>query len=203
MCRRRYAMSTCLAEAAIQEAHRQCSCYPGYLRASNKTCHAESLACFADVYSNLGTIGHKKSNKNNYILNLVGKYRQIVDNGEVKPCLAACVDQTFDLTVSSSSFPSEQTFNHRPHFCVIVRWLQSILSGNIHAPTRGRKLATQTCADTFARQLLARRHPGLCEELAAAVAGGDCGEAGVWSGRGLGGNMTRVKMVEDNILRCV
>ena len=127
MCRCRYAMSTCLAEAAIQEAHRQCSCYPGYLRASNKTCHAESLACFADVYSNLGTIGHKKSNKNNYILNLVGKYRQIVDNGEVKPCLAACVDQTFDLTVSSSSFPSEQTFNHRPHFCVIVRWLQSIL----------------------------------------------------------------------------
>ena len=77
------------------------------------------------------------------------------------------------------------------------------IHGNIHTPTRGRKLTTQTCADTFARQLLARRHPGLCEELAAAVAGGDCGEAGVWSGRGLGGNRTRVKMVEDNILRWV
>ena len=46
----------------------------------------------------------------------------------MKPCLAACVDQTFDLTVSSSSFPSEQTFNHRPHFCIIVRWLQSIFT---------------------------------------------------------------------------
>ena len=77
------------------------------------------------------------------------------------------------------------------------------IHGNTHTPARGRKLTTQTCADTFARQLLARRHPGLCEELAAAVAGGDCGEAGVWSGRGLGGNRTRVKMVEDNILRWV
>ena len=64
--------------------------------------------------------------KCNYNISIVGKYRQIVDNGEVKPCLAACVDQTFELTVSSSSFPSEETFNHRPHFCVIVRWLQSI-----------------------------------------------------------------------------
>ena len=76
-------------------------------------------------------------------------------------------------------------------------------SCNLHSPPHSRKLTTQTCVDTFARQLLARRHPGLCEELAAAVAGGDCGEAGVWSGRGLGGNRTKVKMVEDNILRWV
>ena len=38
----------------MQEAYRRCSCYPGYLRASNNSCQGESLSCFKDVLSDLG-----------------------------------------------------------------------------------------------------------------------------------------------------
>lgn len=52
----RYEMFNCLVEAAIQEAYRKCSCYPGYLYVSNNTCQGESLNCFRQVFYYLGKV---------------------------------------------------------------------------------------------------------------------------------------------------
>ena len=35
--------------------------------------------------------------------------------------MAACIDQTFSVTVSSNKFPGEESYNHRSDFCIIVR----------------------------------------------------------------------------------
>ena len=36
--------------------------------------------------------------------------------------MAACIDQTFSVTVSSNKFPGEESYNHRQGFCIIVRF---------------------------------------------------------------------------------
>ena len=62
----RYGIYNCLMEAAMQEGYRRCSCYPGYLRASNKSCQGESMSCFKDVLSDLGTFVNTKA-KNKFV----------------------------------------------------------------------------------------------------------------------------------------
>ena len=99
----RYEMSNCLYEAALQEAIKKCSCYPGFLNPSNSSCSGKSLRCFQDVFY------------------YIGKYRTMEDRGETKSCLAACKDQTFSVTVSGSKYPGEESYNHRPAFCIIVK----------------------------------------------------------------------------------
>ena len=131
-------------EAAMQEGYRRCSCYPGYLRASNNSCQGESLSCFRDVLSDLGQFWNtrleapsrvplstalkkprQKYNKEMHISGNItiisGQFRTIIDEGKEKTCMSACVDQTFDVTVSSNSFPSRESFNHRKTFCKVVR----------------------------------------------------------------------------------
>lgn len=102
----------------MQEGYRKCSCYPGYLRPSNKSCQGESLSCFRDVLYHLGYFRNIKSFLKP---NFLGQYRTIIDGGRKKTCMSACVDQTFDVAVSSNSFPSRESFNHRKFFCKVVR----------------------------------------------------------------------------------
>ena len=96
-------MFNCLYEAAMQEASSRCSCYPGFLSPSNSSCSGKSLKCFQDVFY------------------YVGKYRSVEDRGTNKTCMAACEDQTFSVTASSSQYPGEESYNHRPAFCIIVK----------------------------------------------------------------------------------
>ena len=99
----RYEMFNCLYEAAMQEASSRCSCYPGFLSPSNSSCSGSSLKCFQDVFY------------------YVGKYRSVEDRGTDKTCMAACEDQTFSVTVSNSKYPGQESYNHRPAFCIIVK----------------------------------------------------------------------------------
>ena len=55
------------------------------------------------------------------MLDVKGKYRDIMDRGVKKKCMAACKDQTFDVALSSNTYPGRQSYNHRPEFCIIVR----------------------------------------------------------------------------------
>ena len=96
-------MFNCLYEAAMQEAIFRCSCYPGFLSPSNSSCSGKSLKCFQDVFY------------------YVGKYRSVEDRGTNKTCMAACEDQTFSVTASSSRYPGAESYNHRPAFCIIVK----------------------------------------------------------------------------------
>ena len=42
--------------------------------------------------------------------------------------MSVCVDQTFDASVSSNSFPSRESFNHRKFFCRVVRKVMYLFS---------------------------------------------------------------------------
>ena len=122
---RRYEMFNCLVEAAVQEGYSKCGCYPGYLVLSNETCHGASLNCFRQVFDYLGTKLYKKKFILFYcFVFILGKYREIDDEGERKTCMAACDDQSFTVTSSSNAFPGEEDFNHRETFCIIVRWVK-------------------------------------------------------------------------------
>ena len=117
-------MMNCLVEAAVQEAYKECGCYPGYLVLSNNTCFGDSFRCFRRVFNDLGI---KVSDTFEYLRSLAlnclftGLYRTVDDQGEKKTCMAACIDQTFSVTLSSNNFPGEESFNHRHGFCIIVR----------------------------------------------------------------------------------
>ena len=77
------------------------------------------MSCFRDVLSDLGQfLNIHISGK---ITNILGQFRTIMDGDKEKTCMSACVDQTFDVTVSSNSFPSRESFNHRKSFCKVVR----------------------------------------------------------------------------------
>ena len=160
----RYEMFNCLYEAALQEAVRKCSCYPGYLNPSNSSCSGQSLRCFQDVFYYLG------------------KYRTVEDRGETKSCMAACRDQTFGVTVSGSKYPAEESYNHRPAFCVIVKKLYSL-----------------TCPDTSLRRSLEKRYPGLCRDVEDVMENSACDD--LWTKGGLGDDSERIDHFEENILR--
>ena len=53
----------------------------------------------------------------------IGKYHEVEDRGMKKTCMAACRDQTFSASVYTTRFPSEENYNHRQGFCLIVRWI--------------------------------------------------------------------------------
>ena len=116
----RYDMSNCLVEAAVQVAHEKCSCYPSFLFLSNNTCFGESLSCFRKEFSYIGTIS-SQTNICKPSVCIAGRYKHVMDNGVNKTCMAACRDQTFSVSVSSNKYPGEESYNHRPAFCVIVR----------------------------------------------------------------------------------
>ena len=52
--------------------------------------------------------------------------------GEDKTCMAACIDQTFAVSVSSNKFPGEESYNHRSDFCIIVRLGLGLELGSHH-----------------------------------------------------------------------
>ena len=160
----RYEMSNCLYEAALQEAIKKCSCYPGFLNPSNSSCSGKSLRCFQDVFY------------------YIGKYRTMEDRGETKSCLAACKDQTFSVTVSGSKYPGEESYNHRPAFCVIVR-----------------KLHRLTCPDRSLRRSLEKRYPGLCRDVEDVMKNSGCDD--LWTKSGLGDDAERIDLFEAKILR--
>ena len=121
----RYGIYNCLMEAAMQEGYRKCSCYPGYLWPSNNSCQGESLSCFKHVLNHLG---HSQYKIIGTTMLSLGQYRTIIDHGEKKTCMSACVDQTFDVSVSSNSFPNRESFDHRKFFCKVVRKVLNLFS---------------------------------------------------------------------------
>ena len=56
--------------------------------------------------------------------------------------MSACVDQTFDATVSSNSFPSRENFNHRKLFCRVIRKVMYLFSHSAHQKFLGKCLGS-------------------------------------------------------------
>ena len=124
----------------MQEGYRRCSCYPGYIRPSNNSCQGESLSCFKDVLYDLGN--SKKNIETNIFIFTLGQFRTIIDGGKEKTCMSTCVDQTFDATISSNSFPSRENFNHRKLFCRVVRKVMCLFSHLAHQQFLGKCLGS-------------------------------------------------------------
>ena len=83
------------------------------MKPTNNSCQGSSLTCFQGVFYYLGY------------------YRSVLDPfpaGPAKPCLAACTDFHFSLAVSSSRYPSKESFNHRPAFCRVVAKVSTYLA---------------------------------------------------------------------------
>ena len=135
----------------MQEGYRRCSCYPGYIRPSNNSCQGESLSCFKDVLYDLGN--SKKNIETNIFIFTLGQFRTIIDGGKEKTCMSACVDQTFDATVSSNSFPSRESFNHRKFFCRVVRRVLFLFQHSAHQIFLGNCLGSHAVTNIHLKLL--------------------------------------------------
>ena len=81
--------------------------------------------------------------------------------------MAACIDQTFAVSVSSNKFPGEESYNHRSDFCIIVRLVQELGSHITSTSCKfsiSRKLHALTCPEKAMRTALEKRYPGLCDD---------------------------------------
>ena len=58
-------MSNCLMEATIQQAFKNCGCYPSYMFPSNDSCFGDSLICFKSSMSLLGIVNE------NHLINAI------------------------------------------------------------------------------------------------------------------------------------
>ena len=181
----------------MQEGYRKCSCYPGHLRPSNNSCQGKSLKCFKHVLYHLGHIKYKICIKTMFNL---GQFRSIIDNDKEKTCMSGCVDQTFDVTVSSNTFPSEGSFDHRKFFCKTVRKVLSCFI--LSLPTiYFRKLTRLTCSDKYVLKAFEKRYPNLCNEVKYFININSCNQNAKWVARDVSTNYTRTKLFEGSILR--
>ena len=88
---------------------------------SQTTLVTESLSTASGTSSTTSVISEPFLHPD-HIPNVAGKYRHVMDNGVNKTCMAACRDQTFSVSVSNNKYPGEESYNHRPAFCVVVRY---------------------------------------------------------------------------------
>ena len=108
-------MSNCLFEATLQIIEQVCNCTP------------KNFLVVAEGYSSCTAV--KKKCMNGY-LDAIGNVRSIDDNGVVKDCYAACIDQKHSFLISEASYPNFHTYDQQPEFCVVVEKLQRSCSGS-------------------------------------------------------------------------
>ena len=108
-------MSNCLFEATLQKIEQVCNCTP------------KNFIKVTETYSSC--IGDKKKCMND-ILDDIGNVRSIDDNGEIKECYATCQDQKHSFMISQASYPSSNSFNRQPEFCVVVKKLINSCKGS-------------------------------------------------------------------------
>ncbi len=122
-------MTNCLFESTIQKIETDCQCTPkSYLHISPdmEVCEGKKKKCMNKLKHNMGD------------------YRFVVDRGETKVCLAACIDQQHKVLVTSAAYPNLQSFVTNEEFCVILE-----------------KLEFACNSDRI--ESLAERHPLLCD----------------------------------------
>ena len=125
-----------------------------------------------------------------------------MDGGKEKTCMSACVDQTFDVTVSSNSFPSRESFNHRKSFCKVVRKvLHLLVYFDITSLIKLRKLSRITCSDRYSLKAVEKRYPNICTEVEYFININSCDQKNKWVVNEVSTNKSRDKLFEESILR--
>ena len=106
----RYDMSNCMFEATLQRIEKECNCVPRYfseLVPEIEVCQGPSALCMQKL------------------LNLMGDFRTVYDNGTDtdEPCLANCMDQKYDVRVTSAAYANKLAFVQSPEFCLVYEKL--------------------------------------------------------------------------------
>ena len=101
-------MSNCMFEATLQRIEIECNCVPRYF---------SELVPEIEICNGPGASCMKK------LLNLMGDYRTVFDNGTEKVCLANCIDQQYDVRVTSASYANKLAFLQSPEFCLVYEKL--------------------------------------------------------------------------------
>lgn len=102
----RYEMSNCLFEATLQKIEEECNCTPKY---------------FVDIVDGYDACeGNLKQCMNLYMAEM-GDQRDVLDRGELKPCLAACTDQQYKFLVTHATYPNEDAFEGTANFCFLAK----------------------------------------------------------------------------------
>ena len=97
-------MSNCLFEASLQMIEKQCKCVPRYFADEApeiEVCQGLGISCMKDL------------------LDVMGDNRTVFDNGMEMVCLANCIDQKYDVKVTSATYPNKHTFIHSSEFCLV------------------------------------------------------------------------------------
>ena len=106
----RYEMRNCLFEATVQKIERECNCTPKnflFLKPEVPVCEGRSKKCM------------------NKLKHSMGEERYIMDRGEWKVCLAACIDQTHDVLVTTAPYPNLYSYVLSDiDFCAVYRKLK-------------------------------------------------------------------------------
>ena len=118
----RYGMDNCLFISAFERILEDCNCYPGY---NHNLIPGKSMAYELKIGP---CRGQNLTCMNDKLLK-IGKYRYVNANGEKMRCRASCKDQTNKLFVTTSSYPSPNTFRYRDEFCLILKRLLDKCNG--------------------------------------------------------------------------
>ena len=115
--------------------------------------------------------------------------------------MSACVDQTFDVTVSSNSFPSRESFNQRNLFCKVVRKVYKLYFHWAQTIKQFRKISRITCSDKHSLKAFEKRYPNLCTEVRYFININSCNQDGKWAVHEVSTNKSRIDLFEASILR--
>ncbi len=99
-------MSNCLFEATLQKIEEECNCTPKY---------------FVDIVDGYEACEGKLKQCMNLFMAEMGDQRDVLDRGELKPCLAACVDQQYKFLVTHATYPNEDAFEGTANFCFLAK----------------------------------------------------------------------------------
>ena len=97
-------MSNCLFEATLQQIEKECNCVPRYF---------SNVVPEIDVCQGQKTLCMKK------LLDVMGDYRTVLENGIKKVCLANCIDQKYDVRVTSAAYANKLAYVQSPEFCQV------------------------------------------------------------------------------------
>ena len=101
-------MSNCMFEATLQRIEIECNCVPRY---------------FSELVPEIEVCKGPRASCMKKLLDLMGDYRTVFDNGTEKVCLANCIDQKYDVRVTSAAYANILAFVQSPEFCLVYEKL--------------------------------------------------------------------------------
>ena len=125
----RYSMFNCLLEALLQNIEQDCQCIEGDFEKSFpgvRTCSGADRPCV----------------KRNQML--FGTYHTIESFNQSVPCLASCIEQTFESSLSYSNYPNKNIFLHSIESCFVLKKIEKLCQDN-------------------RKDIIEETYPGICE----------------------------------------